>query len=609
MTEHYGQITAKENSEQGAKRDKPSFPFTAVVAQDSYKLALCLVAINPAIGGVLVYGPRGTAKSTLARGLAGVLCNTSLISQPFVTLPLGATEEMLVGTLNLQQVLQDKNVTFQKGLLAKADGGLLYVDEVNLLPDQLVDLLLDVASSGVNIVERDGISHRHSAQFILLGTMNPDEGELRPQLQDRFGLGVALDDRYNIDQRVEIVNLREQFDADPHTFIQQYADQQQSLAQDIANARDLLGKVICPQELRRIIAQRCQAANVDGMRGDIVWLRAAMAHAAFAGRLVVSHDDIAAVEDLVLNHRRQTKDEDSSPRPPFSRPPSANPRAESTKEPGDEKNPSRGQQYSAGSEDRHDNESDWGALPPQQQKTAASIPMNLDISADRLPIRTAMAVSDRQARYRLSGNTYSRLFSSHRDKKVGSGLGKKVNWFTSLLASAGRWPLKQLHFKSRHKGQDTIHLILLDTSASTLEKSLFSQAKAVIVDIAKHAYWAREQLAILGFGNQQVEVLLSKQKAPKALSHLLDTIPATGGTPLRLALQRAQQFQQQQLRQMPKVHLRTYIITDGKTTQRFDDIPLMGDIVLIDIEQSAVKRGRGERIADVLNARYLPLIN
>ena len=167
--------------------DTPHFPLSAVVGAEALKLALCLTAIDPKIGGVLIEGPRGMAKSTLARGLADLLA-----SGQFVTLPLGATEERLVGTLDLDAALGQGRAQFSPGVLAKADGGVLYVDEVNLLPDHLVDLLLDVAASGTNLIERDGISHRHSAKFVLIGTMNPEEGELRPQLLDRFGLNVAL---------------------------------------------------------------------------------------------------------------------------------------------------------------------------------------------------------------------------------------------------------------------------------------------------------------------------------------------------------------------------------------------------------------------------------
>jgi hypothetical protein len=201
--------------------DIPHFPLSAVVGADDLKLALCLTAIDPKIGGVLIEGPRGMAKSTLARGLADLLA-----SGQFVTLPLGATEERLVGTLDLDAALGEGRAQFSPGVLAKADGGVLYVDEVNLLADHLVDLLLDVAASGTNLIERDGISHRHSARFVLIGTMNPEEGELRPQLLDRFGFNVALSGQTLPAERGQIIRRRLDFDSDPTAFCAQWAEPQ-----------------------------------------------------------------------------------------------------------------------------------------------------------------------------------------------------------------------------------------------------------------------------------------------------------------------------------------------------------------------------------------------
>lgn len=597
---------------------KPNFPFTAVVAQASYKMALTLVAINPAIGGVLVCGPRGSAKSTLARGLADVMPHADGIKHNFVTLPLGATEEMLTGTLNLQQVLDNKKVQFQAGLLAKADDGILYVDEVNLLADQLVDLLLDVASSGVNIVERDGISHSHTSQFILLGTMNPDEGELRPQLQDRFGLAVELNTFHDIDERIQIVSLREQFDAAPELFIQQYANEQRALTQNIENARVLLPEVDCPLELRRVIAQRCYEANVDGMRADIVWLRSAMAHAALFKRRNVVLDDILAVEELVLNHRRKQRDDNtpnnhpSSAQKPFSRPPQSTiqpPQKKSAQLNAGEHKSNNGANGNQGQSDDIQGDGDWGAMAPQLQKVGSAVSLNL--SDNNAPSVNHNKNHDRHH------NVAAHIFSSQKKGRMEGGpyhakcrnnkASKKIHWFSSLLINAGQWPLKKLQFKPQKTGQDVIHLILLDTSASTIQQQLFSKAKAVILSIAQRAYLAREQLAIFGFGNQKIDVLLAKRRAPQKLKTLLDNIPAMGGTPLREALQHALVFQQRQYQHAPNVQLRTYIITDGKTTQRFDDVRLMGKTTLVDIEQSAVKRGKGENIAHALNAYYVPL--
>lgn len=278
----------------------PHFPLSAVVGADDLKLALYLTAIDPKIGGVLIEGPRGMAKSTLARGLADLLA-----SGQFVTLPLGATEERLVGTLDLDAALSEGRAQFSPGVLAKADGGVLYVDEVNLLPDHLVDLLLDVAASGTNLVERDGISHRHPARFVLIGTMNPEEGELRPQLLDRFGLNVALGGHTAPAQRGQIIRRRLDFDSDPQGFCAHWEAQQQALRERCEQARRHLANIPLDDEALAQITERCFAAGVDGLRADLVWLRAARAHAAWHGADAIGGEDIDAVADFALRHRRR----------------------------------------------------------------------------------------------------------------------------------------------------------------------------------------------------------------------------------------------------------------------------------------------------------------
>lgn len=318
------------------------FPLAAVVGADDLKLALCLAAIDPAIGGVLIEGPRGMAKSTLARGLADLLS-----SGTFVTLPLGASEERIVGTLDLEAALGEGRAQFSPGLLARADGGVLYVDEVNLLPDHLVDLLLDAAASGVNHIERDGISHRHAARFVLIGTMNSEEGELRPQLLDRFGLNLALDAQPQPAQRTEIVRRRLAFDADPQAFVQRWQDQQDALSGRCQHARQRLADIPLDDAALEQISQRCFAASVDGLRADLVWLRAARAHAAWRGGEGIDSDDIEAVADFVLRHRRQHA-------PPTSRVPQSPPPSDGA----------AGQSHA-----QPQGEGQWGELPPQVQAT------------------------------------------------------------------------------------------------------------------------------------------------------------------------------------------------------------------------------------------------
>lgn len=333
--------------------DTPHFPLAAVVGADDLKLALCLTAIDPKIGGVLIEGPRGMAKSTLARGLADLLA-----SGQFVTLPLGATEERLVGTLDLDAALGEGRAAFSPGVLAKADGGVLYVDEVNLLPDHLVDLLLDVAASGVNLVERDGISHRHAARFVLIGTMNPEEGELRPQLLDRFGLNVALSGQTLPEQRGQIIRRRLDFDAAPEAFCQQWVPQQQALKARCESARALLPNIELDDVSLGLITERCFAAGVDGLRADLVWLRAARAHAAWCGSAHITEADIDAVADFALRHRRR------EPQPPHQSP--SQPPASS------EQNPPKPDDSAQPQHDALDTgEGSWGELPARSVQTGS----------------------------------------------------------------------------------------------------------------------------------------------------------------------------------------------------------------------------------------------
>ena len=301
-----------------------NFPFAAIIGQEEMKLALQLNVIDPKIGGVMIMGDRGTGKSTTIRALADLLPDITIIKNdpfntdpkgllkeyeteeikiPMVELPLGATEDRVCGTIDIEKALTDGVKAFEPGLLAKANRGLLYVDEVNLLDDHLVDILLDSAASGWNTVEREGISIRHPARFVLVGSGNPEEGELRPQLLDRFGMHAEIRTVKDPLLRVKVVEERTSFDQTPQLWLENYAEQQQALRDRIVAAQKLLPTVELEYDLRIKISQVCSQLDVDGLRGDIVTNRAAKAYAAYHDRTKVTVEDISTIITLCLRHR------------------------------------------------------------------------------------------------------------------------------------------------------------------------------------------------------------------------------------------------------------------------------------------------------------------
>jgi magnesium chelatase subunit I len=324
----------------------PVFPFSAIVGQDEAKLALLIAAVDPSVGGVLIFGDRGTGKSTAVRALAGLLpamrvvtgcrygCDpdadpalctedcparnsatapeTGFAAVPVVDLPLGATEDRVVGALDLERALAQGVKAFEPGLLARAHRGFLYIDEVNLLEDHLVDLLLDVAASGQNVVEREGLSVRHPARFVLVGTGNPEEGELRPQLLDRFGLSLEVKTPETLDARMEVVRRRDAFERDPRAFIKKWEKEDAKVRSRIVAARALLPKVKVPEKTLELAVQLCMSLGTDGLRGELTLIRAARAAASLDGASKVDESHIRRVAPPALRHRLRRNPLDDS---------------------------------------------------------------------------------------------------------------------------------------------------------------------------------------------------------------------------------------------------------------------------------------------------------
>ncbi|MFN2288183.1 MAG: magnesium chelatase ATPase subunit I [Chromatocurvus sp.] len=325
-----------------------AYPFSAIVGQDDMKRALLIASVDQEVGGVLVFGDRGTGKSTAIRALAALMPKMEVVAgcpyncapgaprpglcaqcrpgedsgkekirsepMPVVDLPLGATEDRVIGALDLERALRDGEKAFEPGLLARAHRGFLYIDEANLLEDHIVDALLDVAASGENVVEREGLSIRHPARFVLVGSGNPEEGELRPQLLDRFGLSVDVATPTELTSRISIVRLRDEFDRDRAAFIKRFQRKEGKVRRQIQNAREHLDEVELPDAIVELAARLCIALGTDGLRGELTLIRASRALAALDGVREVSADHLQAIAPLVLRHRlrRDPLDESGS---------------------------------------------------------------------------------------------------------------------------------------------------------------------------------------------------------------------------------------------------------------------------------------------------------
>jgi magnesium chelatase subunit D len=545
---------------------KPSFPFSAVVGHENLRMALLLCAVDPGIGGVLLRGQKGSAKTTLARGLATLLPGDA----PFVELPVGASEDRLVGSIDLRAALTGGERRFASGLLQAAHGGVLYVDEVNLLPDHLVDVLLDVAASGVNRVEREGVSHSHPSRFVLVGSMNPEEGELRPQLLDRFGLSVDVIASIDPDERAEAVRRRLAFDADPEGFLADWQD-----AEDALRARlERAAPASLPSELILAVSTLCAQAGAEGLRADLVICRAAAALAGWEGGREASESEVRRVAELALGHRRR--------RSPFEAPGMAADELESllddafsgedAGESGDggdgagggsdrlpqdaeadgstnagSPDDAGGQRGSAddggptqSDEDPEDETTDHeqviepGAAPSRVRRIEAAAPSAAATSVAQASGRRTVTVGDRGRHV------------SDRVPEPGRPLGSIAVTATVTAAAARQGngtalAIEDQDLREAVREERAANLVVLavDASGSMGAHGRMAAAKGAVLALLTDAYQRRDRVALVTFGGDAADVALRPTGSTEVAQARLRDVPIGGRTPLAAGIESA----------------------------------------------------------------------
>ena len=586
----------------------PIYPFSAIVGHDRLRLALVLCAVRPEIGGVLIRGEKGTAKSTAVRGLAQVLSGVDEESA-LVELPIGATEDRVVGSLDLQRVLRDGEHAFSPGLLARAHGGVLYVDEVNLLHDHLVDVLLDAAAMGRVHVERDGISHSHEARFVLIGTMNPEEGELRPQLLDRFGLTVDVHASRDVDVRADVIRQRMAFEADPAAFTASYAAQDAELARRIAAARASIGDVVLPDNELRRIAALCAAFDVDGMRADLVVARTAVAHAAWRGAQTVGEEDIRVAAELALPHRRRRDPFDD----PGLDPEQLDDAMAQTRDQADDPDPDPEPPDGGGSSGT---DSDYSA--PQGNSSSRTRPSAAPSGVFRTRTLVVPGVGEgapgRRSRAR---NRTGTPVSSTSEADEGHG----VHIFATLLAAArrqqrpGRPRLEadDVRRAIREGREGNLVIFVVDASGSMAARDRMAAVSGATLSLLRDAYQRRDKVAVITFRQQDATLLLPPTSSVHIAGRRLARFDTGGKTPLAQGLLAARDVVVREKARDRARRSLVVVLTDGRATGGPDPLGrarvaaarLVSEgaaAVVVDCETSFVRLGLAEQLAVHLRA-------
>ena len=659
-----------------------TFPFSAVVGSDDMALALILTTVSPEVGGVLVRGEKGTAKTTMVRALADVMPSIGVVEgcrfscdpldpdprcpdgphdhpvsriRPtrLVELPVGATEDRVIGSLDLRQALGVGAVTYEPGLLAAAHRGILYVDEVNLLHDHLVDLLLDAAAMGRSTVEREGVSVAHAARLILIGTMNPEEGELRPQLLDRFGLTVQIAAPRDPEQRAEVIRRRLAFDRDPASFVAAYAAQEETLRVKIADARSRLPSVNLGDRQLAIIATVCGAFEVDGMRADIVTARAAAAHAAWQGRLDITKSDIRAAARLALPHRRrrnpfdapgldenlldQLLDEepDPDPTPPEGGPSNGSSNNDSGHQ-GMGPEPVEGRANSPSTSSGHMSTSsghtstDPGHTSTSSGHTSTDPGHNERIAAagdtyrTRLFTAPGVGAGDAGRRSRALTSTGRTVGATPAGSSNGRlHLTETIRAAAPHQAARGRAPADRLRLAvpdlrlAVTEGRESnLVLLVVDASGSMGARRRMAAVKAAALSLLLDAYQRRDKVGLIIFRGAEATLALPPTSSVDIAARRLEELPSGGRTPLAEGLLCAAETLRLERVRDPHRRPLLVLVTDGRATHGPDAVArsllIAGQLrgtgvasLVIDCESGRLALGLAHTLSVHLGAQYL----
>lgn len=641
------------------KMRSTNFPFAAVVGQPKLQTALLLCAVDPSMGGVLIRGDKGTAKSTAARALADILpridrvagcafncasaapsehcevcradgATAGLSAVPFVTLPLGATEDRVLGSLDVASALRGGGKLFQAGLLASAHRGILYIDEVNLLADHLVDVLLDVAAMGVNSVQREGLSIRHPARFTLIGTMNLEEGDLRPQLLDRFALMVEVAAPRDKAVRSEVVRRRIAYEADPVAYAAAWQSQQNALNAQLATAQALLPQVELDDAMLDLISHLCCEFEVASLRADIVMHKAARALAALDGRLKVTPADLRSAAELVLPHRRRRK--------PFEQPGldqdklddlmnQAQKQAEQQEQQQQQEQQAQGQGDDSNDSDdeaNNDNDNEATRTPAndEQEQAEQLFASGASGAAPHLTVAASSSIG-RSAMGRRSDNLNAvrgRVVRAVPDENP-SSLAVGATLRNAVLRDPANFSVTKadLHQQIRVGKSSNLILFVVDASGSMAAQRRMEAVKGTVLALLTDAYQRRDEVAVISFRGQSAQLLLAPTRSVDRAEQGLSQLPTGGRTPLPHAMQLALETLERGADHAPPLLV---LLTDGKANvalaeggDPWRETLAMAELLaergvpalVLDTETGYLKLGRAAQLAQTLGAECLTL--